>query len=68
MYVCITGANDMPLTKHPREIEPLWREWDRKAQKSGLRHTVYCVNGDQYTGEWLNNLKHGKTIQPTSIG
>ncbi|PIO29358.1 hypothetical protein AB205_0180040 [Aquarana catesbeiana] len=48
----------MPLTKHPRDTEPPWREWDRKAQKSGLRHSVYCVNGDQYTGEWLNNLKH----------
>ncbi|XP_072272013.1 MORN repeat-containing protein 3 isoform X1 [Pyxicephalus adspersus] len=61
MHICITGAsaNAMPLTKHPRDTEPPWREWDRKAQKSGLRHTVYCVNGDQYTGEWLDNLKHG---------
>ncbi|XP_018412758.1 PREDICTED: MORN repeat-containing protein 3 [Nanorana parkeri] len=50
----------MPLAKHPRDTEPPWREWDRKAQKSGLRHNVYCVNGDHYTGEWQNNLKHGK--------
>ncbi|KAM5191759.1 MORN repeat-containing protein 3 isoform 1-T2 [Mantella aurantiaca] len=50
----------MPLAKHPKDAEPPWREWDRKAQKSGLRHAVYCVNGDQYTGEWQNNLKHGK--------
>ncbi|KAM9330890.1 MORN repeat-containing protein 3 [Gastrophryne carolinensis] len=50
----------MPLKKYPRKTEPPWMEWDRKAQKSGLRHTVYNVSGDQYTGEWLDNLKHGK--------
>lgn len=50
----------MPVVKYPRAAEPLWHEWDRKAQKDGLRHTVYAVNGDQYTGEWLDNLKHGK--------
>ncbi|XP_042297698.1 MORN repeat-containing protein 3 isoform X2 [Sceloporus undulatus] len=53
----------MPTVKYPRNFEPLWHKWDRKAQKSGLRHTVYAVNGDQYTGEWLDNLKHGKGIQ-----
>ncbi|POI23628.1 hypothetical protein CIB84_012624, partial [Bambusicola thoracicus] len=55
--------NTMPVVKYPRAPEPLWHEWDRKAQKYGLRHTVYAVNGDQYTGEWLDNLKHGKGIQ-----
>ncbi|XP_068019569.1 MORN repeat-containing protein 3 isoform X2 [Melanerpes formicivorus] len=53
----------MPVVKYPRATEPLWHEWDRKAQKCGLRHTVYAVNGDQYTGEWLDNLKHGKGTQ-----
>ncbi|XP_065594754.1 MORN repeat-containing protein 3 [Cyrtonyx montezumae] len=53
----------MPIVKHPRAAEPLWHEWDRKAQKCGLRHTVYGINGDQYTGEWLDNLKHGRGIQ-----
>ncbi|XP_025897618.1 MORN repeat-containing protein 3 [Nothoprocta perdicaria] len=53
----------MPLVKVPAPVEPLWHEWDRKAQKSGLRHTVYAVNGDQYTGEWQDNLKHGKGTQ-----
>ncbi|XP_075626229.1 MORN repeat-containing protein 3 isoform X3 [Balearica regulorum gibbericeps] len=53
----------MPIVKHPRATEPLWHEWDRKAQKCGLRHTAYAVNGDQYTGEWLDNLKHGKGTQ-----
>ncbi|XP_044151321.1 MORN repeat-containing protein 3-like [Bufo gargarizans] len=50
----------MPLLKTIRSAEPPWRVWDRKAQKSGLRSTVYSVNGDEYTGEWMNNLRHGK--------
>lgn len=54
------AENTMPVVKYPRAAEPLWHEWDRKAQKHGLRHTVYAVNGDRYTGEWLDNLKHGK--------
>ncbi|XP_043924595.1 MORN repeat-containing protein 3 isoform X1 [Protopterus annectens] len=53
----------MPFLKQSRQIEPPWKEWDRKAQKSGIRHTVYSVNGDQYTGEWLDNKKHGKGTQ-----
>ena len=50
----------MPLRKQPREVEPLWREWDHKAQKSGQRHTVYWVSGDQFTGEWADNKKNGE--------
>ncbi|CAH2295848.1 MORN repeat-containing 3 [Pelobates cultripes] len=50
----------MPLVKSPKKAEPPWKEWDHKAQKSGLRHSVYSVNGDEYSGEWFNNLKHGK--------
>ena len=46
--------------KKPREKQPLWKEWDYNANKRGVRHTVYSVNGDEYTGEWLDNLKHGK--------
>ncbi|NWS13431.1 MORN3 protein, partial [Pachyramphus minor] len=53
----------MPIVKYPRAREPLYYEWDRRAQKCGLRHTVYAVNGDQYTGEWLDNLVHGKGTQ-----
>jgi len=45
--------------KAKRYERPLWREADEKAQKKGKRHTVYSVNGDQYTGEWLDNLKSG---------
>ncbi|XP_006015327.1 MORN repeat-containing protein 3 [Alligator sinensis] len=53
----------MPFVKYPRTAEPFWNEWDRKAQKNGLRHAIYAVNGDHYTGEWLDNLKHGKGTQ-----
>ncbi|KAK7089712.1 MORN repeat-containing protein 3-like [Littorina saxatilis] len=50
----------MPHLKAPKEKEPLWKAWDQAAQKKGIRHTVYSVNKDQYTGEWLDNKKHGK--------
>ncbi|CAG2246174.1 MORN repeat-containing protein 3 [Mytilus edulis] len=50
----------MPHLKEPKEKEPLWKEWDYLAQKKGIRHTVYSVNGDQFTGEWLDNKKDGK--------
>ncbi|XP_067107140.1 MORN repeat-containing protein 3 [Osmerus mordax] len=58
----------MPHLKKPRKQEPLSKIWDRKAQKSGLRHTVFSVNGDQYTGEWLDNKKHGKGTQIWKTG
>lgn len=52
----------MPITKQPKKNEPLWREWDYKAQKKGVHHTVYSVNGDRYTGEWDNNQKNGESL------
>lgn len=53
----------MPRLQQPKLYEPLWKEWDYNANKRGLRHTVYLVNGDQYTGDWLDNKKHGKGTQ-----
>ena len=50
----------MPITKQPKLKEPLWKEWDCKAQKKGQHHTVYSVNGDEYVGDWENNKKNGK--------
>lgn len=50
----------MPFLKQPKSREPLWRESNDKANKSGVLHTIYSVNGDKYTGEWQNDLKHGK--------
>ena len=49
------------MLKEPKAKQPLWKENDYKAQKKGIRHTVYSVNGDQYTGEWLDNLKDGES-------
>ncbi|XP_038827183.1 MORN repeat-containing protein 3 isoform X1 [Salvelinus namaycush] len=60
MYVLLTA---MPHLKKPQKVEPLSKLWDRKAQKCGLRHTVYSVNGDEYTGDWLDSKKHGKGTQ-----
>ncbi|XP_010875861.2 MORN repeat-containing protein 3 isoform X1 [Esox lucius] len=57
------GLNAMPHLKKLRQVEPLAKLWDRKAQKCGLRHTIFSVNGDNYTGDWLDNKKHGKGTQ-----
>lgn len=50
----------MPIEKQPKTREPMWHEWDDKAQKKGIHHTVYTVAGDHYTGDWSNNKKNGK--------
>lgn len=50
----------MPILKASKKREPLWREWDKKAQKEGVRAPVYAVGGDEYTGEWSDNKKHGE--------
>ena len=52
----------MPMLKEPKAVQPLWKDNDYKAQKKGIRNTVYSVNGDQYTGEWLDNLKDGEFL------
>ena len=49
----------MPILKQPKKREPPWKDWDKDAQKEGIRAPVYAVNGNTYTGEWSNNLKHG---------
>lgn len=62
----------MPVFKCPKKSEPLWKGWDQKAQKNGLRHQVYAVNGDHYVGEWKDNAKHGEQgtlrAQVASVG
>jgi hypothetical protein len=52
----------MPFLKPIEKFEPLWKEWDRKAQKEGLHATVFTTNKDQYIGEWHNNKKEGKGV------
>ncbi|XP_029921821.1 MORN repeat-containing protein 3 isoform X1 [Myripristis murdjan] len=46
-----------------QKSQPLSQLWHIKTQRCGLRHTVYSANGDEYTGEWLDNKKHGKGTQ-----
>ena len=46
----------------PPKTHQLWKKNDYRAQKKGIRNTIYSINGDEYTGEWLNNMKHGKLI------
>ncbi|KAG7498722.1 hypothetical protein JOB18_018540 [Solea senegalensis] len=53
----------MPYIKTPQKNEPLTRQLDVKSQKCGLRHTVYSPTGNEYTGEWQDNKKHGKGTQ-----
>lgn len=48
------------LRSREQKPEQMWKTADRRAQKEGLRNTVYYVNGDQYTGEWHDNLQEGK--------
>ena len=63
----IEDSYKMPITKHPKKSEPLWKEWDYKAQKKGVHHTVYSVNGDRYTGDWDKNQKNGKWLWNRSL-
>jgi hypothetical protein len=57
----------MPVTKCPKKSEPLWKGWEQKTQKNGLRHQVYAVNGDHYVGEWKDNTKHGERELPQGV-
>lgn len=35
------------------------KEAEVKAQRDGLRAAIKLANGDTYTGEWKNDLRHG---------
>merc|ERR1712139_496277 len=62
-FDCLTDTG-MPYLKSLQvRKEPPWHTWDRDAQKQGLRDTVYYVNGDNYCGEWENNLRSGLGVQ-----
>jgi hypothetical protein len=39
---------------------PIWKQKDALSQKNGAHATVYLINGDRYSGEWKDNLRHGK--------
>ncbi|XP_037547770.1 MORN repeat-containing protein 3 [Nematolebias whitei] len=45
------------------ESNPRTEQKEIVSKRCGLRHTIFSVNGDKYTGEWLNDMKHGKGTQ-----
>ncbi|XP_042364659.1 MORN repeat-containing protein 3 [Plectropomus leopardus] len=53
----------MPYVKALKKSQPSSTLLDIKSQKCGLRCKVVSANGDEYTGEWLDNKKHGKGTQ-----
>nr|XP_020441395.1 MORN repeat-containing protein 3 isoform X1 [Monopterus albus] len=53
----------MPYNKASTKNLPYTTLLDIKSQKHGLRHKVFSVNGDTYTGEWQDNKKHGNGTQ-----
>lgn len=53
----------MSLIKKLRTKESRWTALEKKSQKNGLQHTFFSLNGDQYTGEWKDNLRHGHGTQ-----
>lgn len=52
----------MPIIDETQQFQPLWKEWDKKAQKEGLHGTFYTINQNEYVGEWRNNKKDGKGV------
>ncbi|XP_072310059.1 MORN repeat-containing protein 3 [Eucyclogobius newberryi] len=53
----------MEYLRPTEQKQPLSTLLDEKAQNWGLKRTVYSVNGNEYTGEWQDNKKHGKGTQ-----
>lgn len=50
------STNSETTKKNPKFTTLL----DVKTQKCGLRCTVFSPSGNEYTGEWLDNKKHGE--------
>ncbi|RTG82808.1 uncharacterized protein DC041_0010822 [Schistosoma bovis] len=49
----------MSTTSRLKNVNSRHKEIDFKADKNGLRNTVFSVNGDKYIGEWKHNKRHG---------
>ncbi|THD18892.1 MORN repeat-containing protein 3 [Fasciola hepatica] len=50
------------MTEGKMKNNSKWSVADQKANKQGLRHTVFQVNGNEYRGEWKDNKRHGRGI------
>ncbi len=57
----------MPYIKTSQKSQPLSTLLEIKSQKCGLRRTVFSVNGNEYTGEWQDNKKHGEMLFSVSL-
>ncbi|XP_019727787.1 MORN repeat-containing protein 3 [Hippocampus comes] len=53
----------MPFLKAARRTPTRSAVLQNKSNKCGKHASVFSANGDEYTGEWLNNNKHGRGIQ-----
>ncbi|XP_059213297.1 MORN repeat-containing protein 3 isoform X1 [Centropristis striata] len=58
----------MPYFKTSQRNPPLSTLLDIQTQKCGQRGTVFSVNGNEYTGEWQDNKKHGNGTQVWKYG
>lgn len=53
----------MPYINHSKKPLPFTTLLDMKTMKCGLRGTFFSPTGNEYTGEWLDDKKHGKGTQ-----
>ena len=58
VYICSVLVGALPPSPSPPPPTPPPPP-PLQANKNGPRPTVYWTSGEQYKGEWLNNLKHG---------
>jgi hypothetical protein len=45
-----------------------WHAVDSKANKNGERQLIVLDDGTEYTGQWRDNLRHGRGCHCTAIG
>ncbi|XP_034252112.1 MORN repeat-containing protein 3-like [Thrips palmi] len=57
----------MPFLKKFKPC-PEWRRKEQISYKSGTRHTVYFLNGDQHVGDWRDDKREGKGAALTRGG
>lgn len=51
----------MPRQKPPPPREQLWKKNAEKAKRHAKDHKcVYSLNGDEYRGDYENDMKHGR--------
>ncbi|ORZ35413.1 hypothetical protein BCR44DRAFT_402072 [Catenaria anguillulae PL171] len=55
-----TSPTSKTATTTTARVATSWHERDEWSKKRGLHATVHFVGGDHYTGEWFNNLRHGR--------